>query len=103
MSKNLIIKKLMNEAFKKLDKLPKTMTYAVETDGRVLTAKTIINGEIIPEGCACTPLRSYRQCTAKTKDLVNEIKSTHDIVFLRIKPEIRQWGDKYAVRVRLVY
>jgi len=59
--------------------------------------RTIINGEIVSEGCVYTPMPFVR-AVKDTAELIRKTLSENSVCLLRIYPEVRHG----AIRVRLL-
>lgn len=58
---------------------------------------TIINGEVVPEGCIYTPM-PFVKAVKDTAELIGQFLSENKVLLLRIGPEIRHG----AIRVRFL-
>lgn len=106
-NKYLDAKKYVTKEFKHLKKLPRTYYYGMEITSnginRIVTAKTIINGEIIPEGSMFNWSNSLAEAIINTSQMVNKILTQNDKVWLRKPAKLKMHNGKYAIRIRLSY
>jgi len=96
--KRRVVKKLINRYITpQLKGLPETVSRSYEIrstrNGYGYTEvvdenHTIIDGNIVQEGCKAVRNSNKLSAIKKTADIVREIINTHEHVYVRIKPEV---------------
>ncbi len=106
-AKSLRIKQEINKNFKHLKKLPKTnFLYTQITfgdDAKCITTKTVINGELVEEGCSCSPSNNILKAIQEEKRAIDKILKENKLVYIRKYPRFKFWNENCAIRCRLAY